>query len=296
MVNPVKFLVLTAFLTAVTFNASLSSAKSIGVAAAVNQNAHAVSLRGKIRSIKLGNKVYFNERINTEGVGIVQLLFTDGSTIMVGANSSLVIDEYIYDPNKGTGKLAISFGKGVMRFIGGKLSKNKNGVEIRTVVGTAGIRGGMANIGVSQNKGVFSFLYGTDLTFTGLNGERRRIYTQGYTLLAETSRGQTYKRLVIRRTLRGDTTFFARKLAGGISQNGGARVRPTNNQVQRSAVSQGGSSVPFSKVKPKDLPTGVVATSRDDLERDRLDSNLDFDRTIICPAFAPPTSWIPPGC
>ncbi len=254
-----------------------NAGNSIGVAAAVDQNAHSTLPGGKIRTMRLGNKVYFNERIDTEGVGIVQLLFTDGSTIMVGANASLVIDEYIYDANKGTGKLAISFGKGVMRFIGGKLSKNKGGVIIRTAVGTAGVRGGIANIGISGNKGVFSFLYGHELTFKGINGERRRIYTQGYTLLAETNRGRAYRKLVIRRTLRGDSELFARKLTGVSTQQGGARQRPTNSQVSRSQISRGGSSIPFPRIRPSLLPLGVVSTSQNDLERDRLDNSNSLD-------------------
>ena len=277
------------------FLASLSvshAGQQIGVAAAVDQNAHSTLPNGKYRTMRLGNNIYYNEKIATEGVGIVQLLFSDGSTIMVGANSSLVIDQYIYDPNKGTGKLAISFGKGVMRFIGGKISKNKNGVTIRTSVGTAGIRGGMANIGVSGNKGVFSFLYGRELTFKGLNGERRRIYTQGYTLLAETNRGRAYRKLVIRRTLRGDSTHFARRLTGVSNQQGGARQRPTNSQVARSQVSRGGSSLPFPRVRPSLLPLGVVSTSQDDLERDRLDNSNTLD--ICGPSVGIITSV--PGC
>jgi len=245
--------------------------QSIGVAAAVDQNAHSTLSSGKYRTMRLGNKVYYNERIATEGVGIVQLLFSDGSTIMVGANSTLVIDKYIYDADQGTGKLAISFGKGVMRFIGGKISKNKNGVTIRTAVGTAGVRGGMANIGISGRRGVFSFLYGRELTFKGINGEKRRIYTQGYTLLAETKRGHAYRKLIIRRTLRGDSELFARKLAGVSTQQGGARQRPTNSQVTGAQVNRGGSSFPFPRANPSVLPHGVVSTSQDDLERDRLD-------------------------
>ena len=294
MRKKIKLLVCLITSLMLAFIVPVHASKSVGVAAAVNQNALSKLPGGKIKTMVLGNKVYFKQRIDTQGVGIVQLLFSDGSTIMVGANSSLVIDEYIYDPKKGTGKLAISFGKGVMRFIGGKISKQKNGVTVRTAVGTAGIRGGMANIGVSGNRGVFSFLFGKDLTFKGLNGEARRIYTQGYTLLANKSQGRSYKQLVIRRTLRGDTEQFARRFTGARSQQGGARQRPTSNQVSKSAVSRGGSKIPFPRVKPKDLPNGVVGTPRFDLERDRLDVAPDFDYGAVCsPYTSPPITGSP---
>ena len=136
---------------ALSFSAISSFAGShVGVAAAVNKQAKSTLPSGRVRTMVLGNRVIFKERINTAGTGLVQILFTDGSSLTVGANASLVIDQYVYNPAKGTGKLAVSFGKGVMRFVGGKLSKNKGGVTIRTTVGTAGIRGGMANIEIGR--------------------------------------------------------------------------------------------------------------------------------------------------
>ena len=69
------------------------------------------------------------------GEGLVQILLRDGSTFTVGANSDLVIDEFVYDPQAGSGKLVASFGKGVARFVGGKLSKKPGGVTVKTPVG-----------------------------------------------------------------------------------------------------------------------------------------------------------------
>ena len=55
----------------------------------------------------------------------------------------MVIDQFVYDPNAGTGKLAASLGRGVFRFVGGKLSKQDNAVTMRTPTATIGIRGGV---------------------------------------------------------------------------------------------------------------------------------------------------------
>jgi trimeric autotransporter adhesin len=61
----------------------------------------------------LGQDVLFNERIATSAVGQTQILFVDASTLTVGPNANMVIDQFVYDPNAGTGKLAASLTRGV---------------------------------------------------------------------------------------------------------------------------------------------------------------------------------------
>ena len=65
----------------------------------------------------------------------MQVLLVDGSTFTVGPGSDLVIDKFVYDPKTGTGQIAASFSKGVMRFVGGKISKQDNAVYINTPAG-----------------------------------------------------------------------------------------------------------------------------------------------------------------
>jgi hypothetical protein len=82
----------------------------------------------------------------------VQVLLVDGSTFTVGPGSDLVIDRFVYDPNKKTGQVVASFSKGVMRFVGGKISKNDEGVTIKTQAGALAIRGGMGMAQVTGPK------------------------------------------------------------------------------------------------------------------------------------------------
>ncbi len=115
----------------------------MGVAAAVNPDAFS-SLSGSPQSqLNIGKSIFFNERINTTTSGLVQVLLVDGSTFTVGPGSDLVIDKFVYDPKKGTGQVVASFSKGVMRFVGGKISKNEDGVTVKTPAGALAIRGGM---------------------------------------------------------------------------------------------------------------------------------------------------------
>ena len=105
-----------------------AEADKVGVAAAVNPDAFS-SLSGAPQSqINIGKSIFFNERINTTTSGLVQVLLVDGSTFTVGPGSDLVIDKFVYDPKKQSGQIVASFSKGVMRFVGGKISKNEDGV------------------------------------------------------------------------------------------------------------------------------------------------------------------------
>ena len=97
----------------------------------------------------------------------MQVLLVDGSTFTVGPGSDLVIDKFVYDPKKKTGEVVATFSKGVARFVGGKISKNVGGVTINTPAGALAIRGGMAQ----GNDKIWSFIYGSEMTFTGKNGK-----------------------------------------------------------------------------------------------------------------------------
>jgi hypothetical protein len=135
-----------------------AEADKVGVAAAVNPDAFS-SLAGAPQSqLSIGKSIFYNERINTTGSGLVQVLLVDGSTFTVGPGSDLVIDKFVYDPKKGTGQIAASFSKGVMRFVGGKLSKNDGGVTVDTPAGALAIRGGISYMDFKSPKN-FSILF-----------------------------------------------------------------------------------------------------------------------------------------
>lgn len=124
---------------------ALAQAQTMGRVGAVNQDATGTPPGGASRSLTIGGNVVYKEKIQTSAAGSTQILFPDSSTLNVGRNSSIVIDEFVYDPNAGTGKMVASVGKGVLRFVGGQIS-HTTGVTIKTPVATLGIRGGVATV------------------------------------------------------------------------------------------------------------------------------------------------------
>src|SRR5437660_11212043 len=76
--------------------------EKVGVSSAVNPNATGTPPGGAARKLVIGQDVVFNERVTTEAEGQSQLLFVDESSITVGPNSDLTIDQFVYDPTRGS--------------------------------------------------------------------------------------------------------------------------------------------------------------------------------------------------
>lgn len=125
------------------------AADKVGVAAAVKPEATSQPPGGETTTLNIGKAVLYNERIDTSGSGVVQVLLLDGSTFTVGPGSSLVIDKFVYNPSSGKGALVASFSKGALRYVGGKLSKQEQGIAVKTPAGALTVRGGITLIKVN---------------------------------------------------------------------------------------------------------------------------------------------------
>src|SRR5215813_437309 len=84
--------------------------------------------------------VFSGETVKTPGSASTVIRFADKTQIQVGANSTIVLDKFVYDPSTGTGDAAIKFGAGVFRFITGDI-KNKDAVKLTTPTTSLTIRG-----------------------------------------------------------------------------------------------------------------------------------------------------------
>ena len=137
-----RFLTLLLSIVAPT---ALVKAQNAGRVGAVNPDATGTQPGAGTRTLTIGTNVVYKEKVVTSSQGSTQIMFPDQSTLNVGRNSSIVIDEFVYDPAAGTGKMVASVSKGVLRFVGGQISHTA-GVTVNTPVGTLGIRGGVASI------------------------------------------------------------------------------------------------------------------------------------------------------
>jgi hypothetical protein len=71
-----------------------------------------------------------------------QLSFDDNTTVKMTEQSKLIIDDFVYDPDKGTGKLAMKVALGTARYASGQIAKNNpQQVAVKTPTATIAVRG-----------------------------------------------------------------------------------------------------------------------------------------------------------
>src|SRR4051812_19317 len=136
-----------------TLSANPALAARAGVTAAVNPQAVGTAPGSGVRTIVLGEDVVTNEKIDTTGDGLVQILLADGTTFTVGPNSSLTIDKFVYDPDANTAQVTASLAKGVFRFIGGRAAQTEGGGGVKNPGGAPGARGAGAGIFLAPHGG-----------------------------------------------------------------------------------------------------------------------------------------------
>jgi hypothetical protein len=123
-------------------------AEKIGVAAAVVNQVQGVS-GGNTRSLAVGSEVFAREHIRTSDASTAQLLFLDKTSLSIGPRADLVLDSFVYNPNRSVGRVVINATQGAFRFITG--SQNPTSYTIKTPVATLGIRGSILDILLTGN-------------------------------------------------------------------------------------------------------------------------------------------------
>ncbi len=82
-----------------------------------------------------------NDTVSTARAKAV-LTFEDKTTVKLTEHSKMIIDDFVYDPKKGTGKLAVNMAMGTARYASGQIAKNNpQQVSIKTPTATIAVRG-----------------------------------------------------------------------------------------------------------------------------------------------------------
>lgn len=130
-------------------------AAQIGVASVVRNDVSG-NFGGQRRVLQVGTSVHQNETVTTGADSSAQLLFRDETSLTLGAESSLTLDRFVYDPNAKRGDIAVSIGRGAFRFVTG--SADPSSYKIRTPVATLGIRGTIVEGYLNDSTGMFTIV------------------------------------------------------------------------------------------------------------------------------------------
>jgi hypothetical protein len=90
-------------------------------------------------TLSAGSDVHASETVRTGSSGQADLRFIDHTKLSVGPSSTVRLDKFVYDPKKGSGRVAIDTTKGAFRFVTG--AQNKGDYKVKTPSGAIGIRG-----------------------------------------------------------------------------------------------------------------------------------------------------------
>ncbi len=143
-----------------------------GVAVAVVQQAEADGATGQ-RTLQQDAPVYSGDAIVTGPIGSAQVKFRDDTKLVVGPNSRLVIDAFVFNDNDTARNLSINALKGAFRFISGH--SRHDAYNITTPTATIGVRG--TQIDVSVNSGVVVYDGEAEVCKRGSGGNTKSCVT-----------------------------------------------------------------------------------------------------------------------
>ena len=121
----------------------ITTAAVADIGSVVELKGTAVIKRGKETiTVINGSPVETNDKIETKN-GVVNIKFKDDTTVKVTENSTLIIDDFVYDPkNAAGGKLGLKAAAGTVRYVSGNIAHNNpNSVKINTPTAAIAVRG-----------------------------------------------------------------------------------------------------------------------------------------------------------
>jgi hypothetical protein len=127
-----------------------AAAQQVGTATAVNPLTESTPPGAATVPLTVGARIIHKEHIHTSSSGTVQLAFLDRSTLSIAPNTSIEINEFVYDPDSGKGHMLASLSKGALRFVGGTLS-HEGEASLATPAAAIGIRGGTVTVIFGKN-------------------------------------------------------------------------------------------------------------------------------------------------
>jgi hypothetical protein len=166
----------TAALPTTMAQAPSASANRTGVVTAV---APGGTVTGNNEVMVVGSSVLPGQRLRTDANGQLHLLFLDQSALTLGPDSELTIDEFRFDPATRQGQIRLGLAKGVVRVVGGQISKNTATV-IATPHGKLELLGGIALAETNSDRTSGIFLFGQQMRATSNSGDTTTVTRPGF--------------------------------------------------------------------------------------------------------------------
>ncbi|MCI5119705.1 MAG: hypothetical protein D3908_00620 [Candidatus Electrothrix sp. AUS4] len=102
---------------------------------------------------KDGIRVKMGDKLTTGANGSLGVIFTDNTRISLGSNSKIDINEYVFQPEKGSFSFLTELVQGTASYISGAIGKlSPKSVKFKTPTAVVGVRGTSFLVKVSPKK------------------------------------------------------------------------------------------------------------------------------------------------
>ena len=134
---------LLAFLAALALHPNVYGAQAaedasrVGVVDKVENEAQVISASGAVTAT-VGAPVHLKDELRTGANARLQVTFLDETQLTLGEHASVVIDRYVYDPDRGIGETVLQATKGAFRFATGHAVRGYRRARHRILGRTAG--------------------------------------------------------------------------------------------------------------------------------------------------------------
>ena len=228
-----------------------ATAQNIGTVASQEPTLRGTPPGAGTRNLGLGAGVVQDERIASSASGRGQLLFIDQTTLSLAPNTTIVLDEFVFNPN-GTGQMGLQMTEGALRFIGGTLSREQD-ATVATPTATIGIRGSSALVIHEAGETIAIFLAGERLCLLNQAGQQFCTSRRGGVLTEDGYIGRI------------EPSFLARVLTliDGAPRGGG-----------------GGNGLGSGVNTPNPSDRGPVSTTGEEFDPEIFDDDFDFEDLI----------------
>src|SRR5262249_55085430 len=93
-------------------------------------------------SAAVGTPVHMGDALQTGANARLEVTFKDETRLTLGENARVVIDRYVYDPDRSVGEMALNSTRGALRFATGKINQmDQKNVTVSTPAGALAVRG-----------------------------------------------------------------------------------------------------------------------------------------------------------
>ncbi len=123
------------------FSSFTVASERIGLVKTYDPNA-TVLRQGREASLYEGAEIFKGDTIMTDSSGTVGIIFSDGAVLTLGESGKIVIEDFLFKPDKKEASFVSSITKGSVAFMSGAIGRISPGsVQFITPTATLGLRG-----------------------------------------------------------------------------------------------------------------------------------------------------------